>query len=439
MRKVKIIIAMLTGLYIALAVATVIVMKNIEDTLNNEYRVEISRVSRELGTGGILNNKDSGYAVNRIIAIGTDLYGEADYISSVSYMDAETVNAEIISEFYLPKNEYQLEIVPVTDGGSVTGYLRFDYENSMDLKPYIAWSQMFLMLIYIISVSMLTYAARKILRPFHRLSNMPYELSKGNLNDGIDENKSKYFGRFIWGMGMLKDALESNKNREIKLTRDKKMLLLSISHDIKTPLSAINLYAKALEQGIYDGEEEKREALAKIQEKTGEIDRFVKEIIKSSTEDILSIEVNNSEYYLADLAEKVIAGYSEKCSLNKMEFEMGPFDNRLLTGDMDRMYEAIGNLIENAFKYGDGKRLAVTFSEEDYCVLIHVYNSGSPISDSEMPHLFDSFYRGSNTEGKEGNGLGLYICSEIMKKMNGDIFAKQVIGGMEFVLVCQLC
>ena len=102
------------------------------------------------------------------------------------------------------------------------------------------------------------------------------------------------------------------------------------------------------------------------------------------------------------------------------------------------MYEAIGNLIENAFKYGDGKKIDIKFSEEDSYELISVINSGNPVSENEMPHLFDSFFRGKNAEGKEGNGLGLYICKEIMRKMNGDIFANYKKDGLEFVLVCKI-
>lgn len=84
---------------------------------------------------------------------------------------------------------------------------------------------------------------------------------------------------------------------------------------------------------------------------------------------------------------------------------------------------------------GDGRKLAITFSEEDYCLLIKVYNSGVPVTNQDIPHLFDSFYRGKNSQGQKGNGLGLYICHEIMKKSGGDIYAKQKEDGMEFVLV----
>lgn len=404
-------------------------MKHVEDKMNNDYRVEISRLSRKIINSG-LPNGDFG-------AIDLSPYSYINNIYKVTYISTDA-DEDRINSFYSVKNQYQMEIVPVMLGERLTGYLRFDYKKDIDTTSYLIVSQIFLMMIYIISFSLLLYIEQRILKPFHQLSNIPYEMSRGNLNDVMKESKSRYFGRFVWGIGMLKDTLDSHKNRELKLAKDKKMILLSISHDIKTPLNAINLYAKALEQEVYTTQEEKTEAVIKIQEKTAEINEFVNQIIKSSTEDVVSIEVKDAEYYLADLVNKVNTGYSDKCKIHKMDFEIGGFENHLLKGDIDRMYEAIGNLIENAFKYGDGKRLSLTFSEEDYCVLIHIYNSGTPVSDDELSHLFESFYRGSNTEGKAGNGLGLYICNEIMKKMNGDIYAKQAKTGMEFVLVCSM-
>ena len=91
--------------------------------------------------------------------------------------------------------------------------------------------------------------------------------------------------------------------------------------------------------------------------------------------------------------------------------------------------------MENAFKYGDGKEIKISFYEEEYCQLIKISNSGLCVKQEEMSHLFDSFYRGSNVGDKEGNGLGLYICREIMQKMGGEIFASREDGGMSFHLV----
>lgn len=68
------------------------------------------------------------------------------------------------------------------------------------------------------------------------MRDIPYELARGNLTAPIKENKYRFFGKFTWGINLL---------------REKKTLILSLSHDIKTPLSAIHLYAKALSKGLY--------------------------------------------------------------------------------------------------------------------------------------------------------------------------------------------
>ena len=97
--------------------------------------------------------------------------------------------------------------------------------------------------------------------------------------------------------------------------------------------------------------------------------------------------------------------------------------------------EVMENLLENAMKYGDGKRITIDFYEEDYCQIIRIFNTGETIPAIEMPHLFDSFYRGSNVGEKPGNGLGLYICRQIMNKMDGEIFAERTEEGMSFGVV----
>ena len=114
---------------------------------------------------------------------------------------------------------------------------------------------------------------------------------------------------------------------------------------------------------------------------------------------------------------------------------MNAYENRLLKGDLERSLEVFENIFENAFKYGDGRKIEITFCEEDYCQLIRIFNTGIPVTDNEFNHIFESFYRAENSGGKKGNGLGLYICREIMRKMGGEIFAEKLNDGMAFVLV----
>lgn len=96
----------------------------------------------------------------------------------------------------------------------------------------------------------------------------------------------------------------------------------------------------------------------------------------------------------------------------------------MIQGDLDRCVEILQNIIENAVKYGDGRMINISFADEEDCKLISVKNSGCELPKNELPHIFDSFWRGSNAGSNHGSGLGLYICRELLRKMNGDIFAE---------------
>lgn len=284
----------------------------------------------------------------------------------------------------------------------------------------------------------LLYTKNKIVKPFHKLSDMPYELSKGHLRGELEENRNRYFGKFIWGISMLQESLRASREKELKLEKEKKMLLLSLSHDLKIPLSTVKLYAKALEEGIYGTREEKIHAIRQIRKHALEIEKLIKDIMTASSEDLFAVEVEDGEFYLKDYMEKVRKYYEPKCRLVMTKLEIGEYGNRLLEGDMDKALEVMGNLMENALKYGDGKKIRISFYEEDSCQVIRVFNTGIPVAREEMPHLFDSFYRGSNAGDKDGNGLGLYIGREMMRKMGGDLFAERAEDGMGGCLVFTL-
>ena len=265
---------------------------------------------------------------------------------------------------------------------------------------------------------------RKIIKPFSSIKELPYELAKGNLNIPLKEQKNKYFGKFTWGMDMLRENLEDNKKRELNYQKEKKTLILSLSHDIKTPLSAIKLYARALKDNLYETEEKRMEVIDGISKNTIEIEHYVNEIVKNSREDFMELPVKVSSFYLNEVIDNIRSYYTDKLETIKTEFEINKFDNCMLKGDKDRVVEVLQNIIENAIKYGDGKKIGISFSEEEDCKLISVLNTGCSLKEDDLPHIFDSFYRGSNVKKQEGSGLGLYICKQLLIKMDGDIFAK---------------
>lgn len=421
MKKFDKVIAISIAVYLVISLGLPALFQGMNNKSNSEYKVEINRIYSGLVEGVSFTEPDlTSYK----------------FIKSVSFLpQSAQTSKEDIHEFYKSKNGLKYEIKPWYDGDKLSGYLRFNYADGNSDNSILLEAEFVLFIFAAIMISVLLYVRNSILKPFNILSEMPYELSKGNLKKDIKENKNRYFGKFVWGINVLRENLDHHKIKELKLAKEKKLLLLSISHDIKTPLNTIKLYAKALEEEVYDTNERKILAAKQIQEKSLEIENFVKEIIKTSSEDILEIEVKNSEFYLKDLIDKVILTYKEKCILKMTDFIVEDYTNKLVKGDLERAFEVIGNIMENAFKYGDGKEIKISFYEEDYCQLIKIFNSGETISENEFNHIFDSFYRGSNVKDKQGNGLGLYICKYIMEKMDGEIFAECEREGMSFTLV----
>ncbi|TCT16233.1 signal transduction histidine kinase [Natranaerovirga pectinivora] len=415
------IIAVIIGGYLVIALGLLVLIEGRNNIPNSEYKVEINRIYAGLVEGKTFAKPD--LAAYR-------------YIDSVQFLPEEPYTRKNdINDFYKSLNGLEYEIRPWYDGDQLLGYLRFNYVSIDDWNSILLKVEVALFIFIIIIVALLLYIRNTILKPFNRLSDMPYELSKGNLKEDLKESKNRYFGKFIWGINVLRENLNHHKVKELKLEKEKKLLLLSISHDIKTPLNTIKLYAKAIEKEVYETKEKKILAAKQIQEKSLEIDNFVKEIIKASSEDLLNIEVKKGEFYLKDLMDKVITTYREKSQLKMIDFIVEDYHNKIIKGDLDRTLEVIENIIENAFKYGDGKTIRISFFEEDYCQLIKIFNSGETVSQNEFNHIFDSFYRASNGKDKEGNGLGLYICKYIMEKMDGEIFAMYEEEGMSFTLV----
>ena len=371
------------------------------DESGRPYRVEISRLVAEI-------EKDS-------LEI-TDL-ANCEYVTGV-------LRFEDTDNFYNSESDYVIH--------EINGELyRFDYRaKSEENTRAILTVNVILGVMAVIVIGVMAYIRVKILKPFEQLTDVPYELSKGNLTAPVKETKSRFFGRFIWGVDMLRENMEQQKERELGLQRDKKMLLLSLSHDIKTPLSAIKLYSKALSKGLYTSAEKQLEIAESINAKADEIESYVSQIITASREDFLSLEVNIGEFYMSEIITKTKLYYTEKLSLIKTDFSVSEYTDCLISGDPDRSVEVLQNIMENAIKYGDGKNIFISFSEEDGCILVSVSNSGCTLDESDLPHIFDSFWRGANAEKEKGSGLGLYICRQLMHKMNGEIFAEINDGNM---------
>lgn len=381
---------------------------HITENRGKEYRVEAERAAWQIQENGMENLDLSHFPM---------IY----QIKQLDTFSSEKEKAEFFegeAYDYLVKN--------------INGiYYRFDYIADNSQKKTISLVNVIVLVIAVFMIAVLQFFRIRLLKPFYQLREVPFELSKGNLTIPLKEHKSHFFGRFIWGMDLLRENLEQKKEMELKLQKEKKTLILSISHDIKTPLSAIKLYAKALEKNLYDNPEKQREIAGRINKKADDIEAFVSQVISACNEDFLNFTVQKGEFYLSQAIEQILKYYTEKLELLKTDFKVSDYRDCILKGDLDRIVEVLQNIMENAIKYGDGHSVVITFSSEEDCQLITVSNSGCTLGDTELVHIFESFWRGSNALKCRGSGLGLYICRQLMNKMGGEVFAECQEGEMK--------
>lgn len=368
------------------------------------HKVEISRVTNEIKESGEIPDKDKYNSILGIYEQGAD------------------------ENFFVSDNDY---VIREVDGK----LYRIEYTTAVESTRIQLYVNIVLAVISALVFFILFYIRHNIIKPFSEITGFPYELSKGNLTIPLAESKNRYFGKFLWGLDMLREKLEESKKSELEFKKEKKTMLLSLSHDIKTPLSAIKLYSKALSNGIYKDPLKQSEVYENINAKADEIEKLVSEIMRSETEDILTFDIKKGEFYLHEAIDSIKAYYQDK--LDNTDFEVAKYSDCIVNGDCDRYVEVLQNIIENAIKYGDGQSIKVQFSDEEDCRIITVSNSGCTLEETELSHIFDSFYRGSNVGSKSGNGLGLYICRQLTRAMGGDVFADIEDGYMCVSVVCK--
>lgn len=405
----KLCILVLAGMILTFAAVNLALLTPADSRGGRPWQVEISRLAHEIRQSGQPVSPDGGPLSPDVSQL--DL-SECHYVINVT-------KCTKTRDFYDADRDCAIRYI----GGS---WYRFDYKTELlhDSSSKVLAVNLSLAFMGLLAAGVLLFIRLKILAPFEHMTDVPYQLSKGNLTVPIKEGKGRFFGKFTWGLELLRENLEQKKQQELTLQRDKKRLLLSISHDIKTPLSVIKLSAKALSRDLYQDRDKQRAAAERIYTRADEIEGLLAELKKASQEDFLSLEVKQGEFYLSGLAKELEAYYLEKLGLLRIDFSLNLCRDCLLQGDSDRAAEVMQNIVENAIKYGDGGWIRVDFSEEENCILASVSNSGCTLDQHQLPHIFDSFWRGSNAQRVEGSGLGLYICRRLMHRMGGEVFAE---------------
>ncbi len=269
------------------------------------------------------------------------------------------------------------------------------------------------------------WICRKVIIPFNRLSDYPERLSKGGFTEKLPESKDRFFGKYIWGMNMLSDKLENDRKAIRRISDEHQNLVTVLVHGIKTPAANIKLLSEAIATGLYDPDgkinEKDAELAGKIERNADEIERIVTEAVDTANATIFDYDPNKKPFYRDELKDYIEVEYSNRLKVERIPFSVESEGNPLIDSDKDGICRILRQFMDNAIKYGDGTGITLKMDKTDEGHFITVINKGEPLPESELSFVFNSRWRGSNSTGVEGSGIGLYEARYIARHLGGDI------------------
>ncbi len=320
-------------------------------------------------------------------------------------------------------------ILDLTVDGELKGKIIFDYSIDEQISEFkqdlvVGFIVIVALQAVIIAVWYL-YIRNTMIKPFERLNDFAQRVAEGNLDMPLTMDKGHVFGAFTESFDLMRSELKKARIAEKKASDDKKEMVAKLSHDIKTPVASIK---STSEIGMELTKEERTtEMCGVINDKTDQIKALVDNLFTSSVQDITEIVVNPGAQ-----PSDIVSGLIRNSDYLKRAGEyVIPECNVYF--DKLRLQQVFDNIFMNSYKYADTDITVNAEINGDY-LIVKISDKGPGVKEEEIPLLKEKYRRGSNTSGKEGAGLGLYLANYFMEKMEGQLALKNSDPGFEVSL-----
>jgi len=229
----------------------------------------------------------------------------------------------------------------------------------------------------------------------------------------------------VLGLSLLAGIFIINRSaqREIKSAKQQSNFLLSVSHELKSPIAAIKLALETLNRPNLPEDAAKKITSSAVKD-ANRLEKLVQNILLSASIEEDRLELYKEESDIAQLLVKTSKRYNHTSKHDNKIITKGTDDATLITIDTYNFTQALSNIIDNAIKYAEKSTpITIILSKQQDSVTIDIQNQGTPIDVKEQSKIFDKFYRGQNKviRKKEGTGIGLYISNEIIRAHDGFI------------------
>lgn len=267
------------------------------------------------------------------------------------------------------------------------------------------------MLLLIDGLSLYQYV--RIIKPFHGLKEFAGNIAKGELDAPLHMNKHNYFGAFTESFDVMREELNKAREGEYQANLSKRELVASLSHDIKTPVASIKALCEILEIKLKDNKNVSK--IYSIDTKAGEIEQLIGNLFHATLEELTVLKIIPEEE-----ESTIIPQMLEDMNHYGLIKQIGEIPECLIYCDRLRLNQVLDNIISNSYKYAKTK-IEVSYEETEQNIIMEIRDFGTSLSDMDLLLVCEKFYRGENSAGKSGSGLGLYLAKTFMEQMGGGL------------------
>ena len=283
-----------------------------------------------------------------------------------------------------------------------------------------------------LSVGMWIY--RSIAVPLVKLKKATKNIKEGNLDFVLEVEGNDEFSQLCQDFEEMRKRLKESTEEKILMDKENKELISNISHDLKTPITAVKGYVEGIMDGVADTPEKMDRYVRTIYNKTNEMDHLINELTFYSKIDTNRIPYTfsklNVEDYFSDCAEEL--GLEMETRGIELVYANYVEKGVQVIADGEQIRRVIHNIVSNAIKYMEKPRGIIQLRVKDVgdFIQVEIEDNGKGIAAKDLPYIFDRFYRTdvSRNSSKGGSGIGLSIVKKIMEDHGGKVWATSRLG-----------
>ena len=348
-----------------------------------------------------------------LLLFATTLYG-------FGYSQANRAAGQ--EEAALPEGAYELSIAEVSDGVMQIRVMTKDLFLTASI----------ILVCTALSVGLWIY--RSIAAPLLKLKKATRSIKEGNLDFVLDVEGNDEFAELFQDFEDMRIRLKESAEEKILMDKENKELISNISHDLKTPITAVKGYVEGIMDGVADTPEKMDRYVKTIYNKTNEMDHLINELTFYSKIDTNRIPYTfsklNVEDYFGDCAEEV--GLELETRGIELVYANYVEGDVQVIADGEQIRRVIHNIIGNAIKYMDKPKGIIQIRVKDVgdFIQVEIEDNGKGIRAKDIAYIFDRFYRTdvSRNSSKGGSGIGLSIVKNIMEDHGGKVWATSRLG-----------